>query len=235
MSRSLLYCLASFWLLILFQTAISDPNKSIRLHSTDNQNNKELLNGRIWRNEYLKAVGNQYFLTNTFLKGTVIFNGKKFNNLDLQYDIASDELILRIESCPVIILNKEMVDSFSLVFENRSYNVFNAGTDTSSLLRGYINVLYDGPSTLYVKYSKKLYPLAVDGKYDLFYQEHRVFVKKGSEIVLVSGRRKFLCLLDDKKKEIRHYMRTERIRISHRDPGTYVKVLRFYDSIRQAG
>jgi hypothetical protein len=229
MIRPLLYWLISLW---LCQNTLPDRICSTSLPSNQNQDNKELLNGRIWRNEYSKAVGDQFFLTNISLEGSVVFNGKKFNNLDLQYDIANDELILRIESCPVIILNKEMVDSFSLIFKNRSYNVFNAGTDTSSLLRGYVNVLYVGPSTLYVKYTKKLYPLAADGKYDLFYQEQRVFVKKGSEIVLVSGRRKFLELLADKKKEIRDYMRTERVRVNHRDPETYAGVLRYYDHIR---
>jgi hypothetical protein len=135
-----------------------------------------LLNGRIWRNQYSKAIGDPFFLTSTFLKGSITFNGQKFNNLDLQYDIINDELLLKIESYPTIITNKEMVDSFNLIFENTNYHLFNAGTDPSSVLRGYVNVLYDGNSALYIKYKKMLQPLAVDGRYDLFFQEHRSYV-----------------------------------------------------------
>ncbi len=220
------------WLIPLLYGSISlDPSRFAVL-SPENQNNKELLNGRIWRNEYSKAIGDQFFMTNNFVKGSVVFNGKKFSDLDLLYDIAGDELILRQESYPIIFLNKEMVDSFDLMIGNSNYHIINTGIDTSSLLRGYVNVLYEGPSTLYVKYSKKLYPLAVDGRYDLFYQEHSVFVKKGSELIPVSGRRMFLGVLADNKKEVTHFIRSAKIRVSHRDPATYAVVLKYYDSLK---
>ena len=172
MAKSDRYNLLSILLLIICCCIYPEPIRSASAYSSVIQNNPSdkqlLLNGRIWRNQYSNAVGDQFFLANTFLKGSVTFNGRRFNNLDLQYDITNDELILRIESYPVIIMNKEMVDSFNLFFENRNYHIINAGNDTSSVLRGYVNVLYDGPSTLYVKYSKKIQPLAADGRYDLF-------------------------------------------------------------------
>lgn len=192
-----------------------------------------LLNGRIWKNQYSKVMGDQFFLTNTFLYGSVTLNGQIFNNLYLMYDIYNDELLLSIESKPIIIMNKEMVDSFSLVFENRYYQMINAGTDSSGTLRGYVNVLYNGPSALYIKYTKVIQPLAVDGKYDLFYQEHRIYVRKGTEIVDVSGKRKLLTLLEDKKKEIRDYLKSMKIKIKRKDPRTFIPVLKYYDSIRE--
>ena len=64
-------------------------------------------------NKHSKAVGDQFFLSNMFLKGSVFSNGRRFDNLDLLYDINSDELLLKTVSYPVIIMNKEMVDSFS--------------------------------------------------------------------------------------------------------------------------
>lgn len=190
-----------------------------------------LLNGRIWRNQYSKAEGDQFFLANTFLTGSVIFNGLRFNNLNLKYDIINDELLLSIESYPVIMMNKEMVDSFSLDFENRSYHIFNAGTDTSAVIRGYANVIYNGPSAVYVKYIKELHPLGADGRYDLINQTHHIYLKKGEIIIPVSGRRKLLYLLEDKKREIRSFMKSNRIRIRRKDPYTFVPLLRYYDSL----
>jgi len=214
---------------ILPEFTQASPIYSTVIHQ-DPSGKQLLLNGRIWRNQYSKVTGDQFFLTNTFLKGSVTFNGRRFNNLDLKYDICNDELLLSIESQPIIILNKEMVDSFSLVFDNRNYNMFNAGTDTSGVLRGYVNVLYDGPSALYVKYTKKIQPLAVDGKYDLFFQEYSVYLKKGTEVVPVHGKRKLLKLLDDKKKEIRDYFKRSRFKITRKDPCTYIPVLEYFDS-----
>lgn len=237
MTKPALYYLTSVLFLIICRGISPEFIQAASIDSTVIQQNPShkqlLLNGRIWRNQYSKTFGDQFFLTNTFLKGSVIFNGHRFNNLDLKYDITNDELILSIESYPIIIMNKEMVDSFSLVFENRNYHIINAGQDTSNVLRGYVNVLYDGTTALYVKYTKNIQPLAVDGRYDLFVQEHRIYLRKGTEIVPVGGKRKLLSLLEDKKKEIRHYLKSSRFKFSRNDPDTFIPVLEYYDSIRK--
>lgn len=238
MAKSALYYLIPVLFLIASRVLFSGFVQSAWEYPAVIQKNPSdkqlLLNGRIWRNQYSKATGDQFFLTNTFLKGSVTLNGRRFNNLELQYDITNDELILRTESYPVIIMNKEMVDSFNLTFDRRNYYIINAGNDTSAVLKGYINVLYKGPTALYVKYTKKIQPLAVDGRYDLFYQVHSVYLKKGTEIVPVAGKRKFLSLLEDKKKEIRYFLRINRLsmKLNQKDPATFVPVLRYYDSIR---
>jgi len=192
-----------------------------------------ILNGRIWRNQYAKASGDQFFITNTFVKGSVVFNGKKFDDLDLMYDIADDELIMSIVSHPTIIVNKEMVDSFDLFIGNRIYHIINAGTDTTIVLRGYVNVLYVGPSTLFVKYIKKLQPLAVDGRYDLFYQEHSMYIKKNTEIVAFEGKNDLLKILSDKKEQLKGYLKTGKIKLSRKDPESFIPVLEYYDRLKE--
>jgi hypothetical protein len=194
---------------------------------------QSLLNGRIWRNQYIKVSGNQFFLSSNFITGSLTFNGRRFNNLDLLYDIADDELILKGESFPTIILNKEMVDSFSLFFQNHNYNIINAGNDSSSILKGYLNVLYDGPSALYVKYYKKIQPLAVDGRFDLFYTEHRIFLRIGEEIYQLGGKKRLLYLLSDRKREIRDYIRRSRIKLRTKNPESLIPLLKFYDDLKQ--
>lgn len=237
MTKSALYYMTSVLFLILSGVifpaliqAASTYSPVIQQNPSDNQ---LLLNGRIWRNQYSKAFGDQFFLTNTFLKGSVTFNGQRFNNLNLKYDITNDELILSIESHPVISMNKEMVDSFTLIFENRNYHIINAGTDSSNVLRGYVNVLYDGPTALYVKFTKKIQPLAVDGRSDLFVQENRIYIRNGSEIVPVTGKNKLLTLLEDKKKEIRSLLKSSGIKLTRKYPDTFIPVLRYYDSLRE--
>ena len=237
MTKPAIYYLISFLFILIccglsteFILAASTDSTVIQLNPSDKQ---LLLNGRIWRNQFSKAIGDQFFLTNTLLKGSVTFNGWKFNNLDLKYDIANDELVLNIESYPGILMNKEMVDSFSLVYENRNYHIINAGIDTFSVLRGYVNVLYDGPSTMYVKYTKKIQPLAVDGRFDLFVPENLIYLRKDTEIVPITGKKKLLNLLGDKKKEIRSFLKSSGIKLTRKDPGTFIPVLKYYDSIRK--
>lgn len=202
--------------------------------SQQNTYDKQLiLNGRIWRNQYTKASGDQFFLTNSFVKGSMVFNGMKFDNLDLMYDIAGDELIMSIISHPTIYVNKEMVDSFDIAFGSKNYHIINTGTDTTGLLRGYVNVLYDGPSTLYVKYTKKLQPLAVDGRYDLFYQEHKMYIRRNTEILAFEGKRDLLKILEDKKAEIKDHLKEGKIKLSRKDPESFISVLKYYDGLKK--
>jgi hypothetical protein len=237
MARYPQYNLISVLLLIICCYIHPEPIRSASAYLSVIQNNPSdkqfLLNGRIWRNQYSKAVGDQFFLSNEFLKGSVVFNGRRFDNLDLLYDINSDELLLRSRSYPVIIMNKEMVDSFSLVFNNRNYHVINAGNDSPGILRGYVNIIYEGPSTLYVKYKKAIQPLAVDGRYDLFHSDHSVYLKKGEEIVTVTRKKELINLLEDKRKEIRLYLKSNGLKLRQKDPETYIPVLRYYDSLKE--
>jgi hypothetical protein len=235
MTKPAPYCLTSVFFLIIYLGGSPESIKAATAFSNaiaqDSVDKHILLNGRIWRNQYSKVTGDQFFLTDKYTKGTVTFNGRTFENLDLKYDIYNDELIMNIESYPVIIMNKEMTDSFSLKFGNRTYNIINTVTDTLNVLKGYVNVLYMGPTALYVKYIKKIQPLADEGKYDLFYQEHLVFLRKGVEIIPVGGKKKLMNLLEDKKKEIRNYLKRAGIKVSQKDPYTYIPVLEYYDGI----
>lgn len=223
--------------IILFQMLQLNSAGSIPSGPAAVQNNpsgkRQLLNGRIWYDQHSKVEGDQYFLSDSFLKGSVVFNGQKFDELDLKYDLLNDELVLRPESHPIIYLNKEMVDSFTLHFNNRDHKMINAGNDSRGILKGYVNVLYDGQSGLYVKYSKRIYPLAVDGKYDLFVQFRQIYFRKDSALVPVGGKRKLLNLLDDKKKEIRHYIKTSRVKPTLKDIATFVPLLEYYDSLEK--
>ena len=107
------------------------------------------------------------------------------------------------------------------------------GNDSSNVLRGYVNVIYEGSSTLYVKYKKSIQPLAVDGRYDLFHSGHSIYLKEGEEIVAVTSKKEFVNLLEDKRKDIRLYIRSNRLKLRQKDPETYIPVLRYYDSLKE--
>lgn len=220
-----------FFSCILNESVLAQGYSAVIQYNTSEK--QMILNGRIWRNQYTKASGDQFFLTNTFVKGSMVFNGMTFDNLDLMYDIAGDELILSIVSHPTIFVNKEMVDSFNIIIGDRNYHIINAGNDTSCLLRGYVNVVYQGPSTLFVKYTKKLQPLAVDGRYDLFYQEHSMYLRRNKEILAFEGKRDLLEILEDKKEEIKKYMKTGKVKLKRKEPDTFITILEYYDSLKR--
>ena len=234
MTRPSPYCQVILFILVFLPYSLSGNTDTLLTQNTSGKD--VLLNGRIWWNRHAKVTGDPFFNSDSYLKGSVVFNGQRFGNLDIKYDIYSDELVYKPESHPVILLNKEMVDSFKVsAFDAskgfREYRFVNAGTDSPGGPSGYVNLLYDGPTSLVVKYAKKIQPLADQGIYDLFHQELKIFIRKDSTLIPVTGRKTLFSLLGDKKKEVKEYSKKHRHRISMKEPDSLVPVLEFYDSL----
>jgi|WetSurSiteA1Bulk_404760.scaffolds.fasta_scaffold85100_2 hypothetical protein len=195
--------------------------------------NLNLYNGRLWINAYYKIKGDPFFLSGEFLSGSVTFNGIKYPAQKLKYEIYNDEIILRVNPVTIIILNKEMVDSVSLNYQNKTYKVIKLGDDSTNVVKGLVNVLYEGPTTLLVKFKKVIDLLAVDKRYDLFYQIHKIYVEKDNKIFLVSGKKDLLKILEDKAPEIKNYIKANKLVVIRKDPESLIPVLRYYDSLKK--
>jgi hypothetical protein len=195
--------------------------------------NQVLYKGKEWHNLYSFIKGDQFLFANTFLPGSVTVNGKKFNNVEISYDIYKDEIITPANQGVIIQLNKEMIDSFSIQFQMRKYNFINLSEDSTSGIKGYANSLYSGKTSLIVKYRKEIDLLAVDDKYDLFFQTYRVYILKDGKAFQVSGKNDLLKVFQDEKDQIKSYMKKNTVKVSKKSPDSFIPVLRYYDSISQ--
>lgn len=192
-----------------------------------------LYNGRAWRNLYHNVKGDQFLFSNDFLPGSVKIEGILFKNLMLRYDIYNDELILITDNGIIIDLNKEMVDFFSLVFNNTTFNFINVDKDSIDIVSGYVNVIYEGKTSLYVKYRKEILQLAVDNRYDLFSQSNKVYIKKDGKVFRIDTKNEFLSLFEDHKNQLHGFMKSNRIKISRKIPESFKPVLEYYDKLIQ--
>lgn len=129
----------------------------------DNQigkGNLALLNGK----QYFDADKNAlfenrhaYFLNDNFEKGSVIYNNQPYHNLNLQYNIAIDELVLNVlveERSLVFQLIKDNVQSF--VIDNHQFlNLDKLSISNNSSDLGYVESLYKNESDLLLKKYEK--------------------------------------------------------------------------------
>jgi hypothetical protein len=193
--------------------------------------NQILYNGQVWRNKYLRVKGNQFLFAEYLLPSSLSINGKEFRNVGLSYDIFNDQIITTSNTGYNIQLNKEMVDSFSLSFQNRNYRFFNMRNDTLEGVKGYVNVLYNGKTSLYLKFRKEIQPLAVDDKYDLFFESHKIYFVKDGHAYTLNRKKDLMKVLEKEKIAINNYIKKNKLKISKQDPESFVPVVRFYDSL----
>lgn len=195
------------------------------------KDNQVLYNGRVWRNLYLKIEGDQFLYTDKFLPGSVSVSSKEFGSLELKYDIYNDEILIKTNKGIIIQLNKELVDSFAVGYTDGIHHYRKLENDSTGNLDGYVEVLYDGAISLFVKYMKKIDPVSADKKYDNFYQIHRIYLEKSGIITQIGSKRDLYRIFSDYRHPLKDYIRSNKIRIFKSIPGSFIPVIAFCDKL----
>ena len=190
-----------------------------------------LYNGIVWKNIYHGFNGDQFFLSDWFLSGEVSINGQTFNNLIIKYDIYSDEIMIPLNRDEIVQLNKEMVDSFTIRFEDKLFKFINIRNEASKGFTGYVNVLYKGKSALFVKYKKEISHYITEKKFGEFYEKHQIYFMKDSIIYLIKTRNDLFKILDTDNVQIKKFVSHNKLRVSKKIPESFIPVIRYYDSL----
>ena len=193
--------------------------------------NQILYKGRIWRNLYRRIEGDQYFVTDAFMTGSVSIEGKRFDNVPLKYDIFFDEIITTTNKDIIIVLNKEMIDSFTVSYLNKVHHFKSIKEDSSRLVSGYVDILYNGNVSLYVKYMKKIDPVSALKEYDNFYQAHKIYLDNKGSISLINKKKDILRIFENQKQQIKDYIRKNKLRIRKEIPESFVAVVEFCNTL----
>lgn len=194
------------------------------------KNNQILYNGRIWRNLHYRVDGHQFLFSDSFLPGTLVVRGKEFKDVTLKYDALKDEVLIPGNTGRILQLNKEMVDSFIIFWQNKKY-LFTKPLE--HIETGYVNLIYKGKSALYVKYSKRIEILADQGKVDKFYQTSQIYYAKDSIMHPVDGRRDLMKILKEDKDLVRSILRNNKLKISKNSPDSFIPLIQYLDNNRQ--
>jgi len=195
--------------------------------------NQMLYNGRIWWNQFPLIKENQFLFTKEFLPASITMRGKTFSDVWIKYDIFKDEIITPFAPAGMLQLNKQMVDSFSLIFQNKNYHFIRIPDGNTAFPGGYYNVVYKGKTTLYARYSKKIEKLADKEEFDKFYQINRIYIEQEGKVFNISGKKDLFRVLNVPKKEVRQFMRENNKRISNDDPFSYLPLISLIDDLKE--
>ena len=213
------------------KTFISDSNKQDTL-----KENQSLYSGKVWKNMYRRINGDQFLFVNYFLPGSVSTYGKTFRNLLIRYDIFSDEIMIPVDREEIVQLNKEMIDSFSITFENKVYNfskVYNERLNAIKGAQGYFYVLYKHESALYVKYKKDISPHTTDKSDGTFLQTEKIYFVNDHFVLPVSGTNDLFKAFSKDEVPIRNWLKANKLKVSKKRPESFVPAIRFFDSLHQ--
>jgi hypothetical protein len=129
-------------------------------------------------------------------------------------------------------LNKELIKGFVLSFENKKYAFENFGNESTKSIIGFGQVLYKGKISLILKHTKLIKLLAVENKYDEFYEVQALFLLKNGSFLRISGKNDLIKALSDKELQLKNFIRENKIKIRKRDPDSFIPVVKFYDNLK---
>lgn len=201
---------------------------------------KELINGKEYISYYIRSQSKPLLFPKKKRTATLITTSRKYKNLTLQYDTFMDELIYTDTSrtinyaFPQIELNKDLVVSFSLYFEDDSmhFSYLREPQCTElNLKEGYYEIAYRGKSEYMIRHHSSFY--AREGLNEYKYTPEN-YIRVGKVFQKVTGKQNLLKLFGERSGDIKKYLKTNKIHINLAERNDYVSILKYYDSLIKA-
>jgi hypothetical protein len=197
----------------------------------------EIVNGKEYVSYYIRSVHKPLLFPKKKRTASLFTSSRKYNNLDLQYDTFQDEVIFTDTtktinySFPQIALNKDIVDGFSLYFEDDSMHfkyLRMPECAARNLKEGFYEVVYQEKSQYYIKHLSTYF--VREGMNEYEYSPEN-YISTGGSFYKITGMGSLLKLFGEKSGEIKKYLHVSRIRIRQAGKGEYISILKYYDSL----
>jgi hypothetical protein len=232
---------AVFFLLPLKQIfAQSSPDDSLSLAKTVNNtlsiyfqsagDQSRLYNGTEYTGyPFNFAEGSPFFLTNQPQKGSVMYDGVEYRDVNLQYDELSDKIIMQDENHRIQLSN-ERISRFA-IGNNQFVSIVNDSLDPSAPATGFYNILYEGnPAVLKkeIKSIRQIYSYSQEAT-RLIDVKTNYYFRKNNQYTRIDNQKELLNFFPDRKKEIQHYIKTNKLGFKKDPDNLLVKVAVYYD------
>lgn len=171
-----------------------------------------------------------YHLSDDWMTGTVEYEGQKYENVSLLYDIAADKVIVEHFAGAFIELITTKITSFQL--QGHTFRRFTKADDSrGQITEGFYEILYDGKTKAVARYEKTLLETieSLQLKRE-FTEKSKYYLIKNNAFYAANSKRAALQVLSDKKKEVRRFIREHRTHFTDK-ASSVVGIAQFYDKL----
>lgn len=195
-------------------------------------NQSSIYNGLLHYSYSSDIQGNAYFLTDSFQRGTVVYENIVYENILMNYDVVTDQLVITAneqKSLPLSLFGPRVKEfSFSglnFFYEDEKNDI------ATSLPKGFYQELAKGRATAICKTTKIIYEtIDNNGVLRKFEQQKRYYILKNSHSYFIKNRKDLLNILSDQKKRIQEFMRKEKLVFRKNKQRTISRVTEFYNN-----
>lgn len=176
--------------------------------------------------------GQPFFQSDSSIAGSVTYDGLKYDNVLMNYDIIRDELIIfhPIGNYPLNLI-KSKIDSFSL----RSHSFIKITNNGSTTLpeAGFYDKLYASPRiSFFVKRRKTIQEMtgltSIETK---VYAKTSYYIFKEGVYHIIKNKSSLFDLLKEEKNEIQRYSKKNKLKYKKNMEADILSTVKYYDQI----
>ena len=211
-------------------TGNTPADKAVSYYYNFIDNQSRLYNG----NEHLgysqRITGFAYFGENNWQTGTVLYDGLVFKNVPMLFDLYKDLVIVRhFNEYLKIALISPKVKSFTIA-DHHFIRIVQDSLTNPLLKTGFYDVLYDGNLTCLARRTKIIEETVTDHLEQEFVEKNFYYIKKNGVFKAVKSYKGLLEILKEHGKEIRRYLKKNKIKFRKNKETAIVTAVSYYDS-----
>ena len=165
--------------------------------------------------------------------GSLVYNGVKYNGVELNLNAHRDELHLKITSSGTVLeLDRNIVGEF--VIGRRQFLTLVGKNAVDGLSQGYYQVLYKGGDTLLKKNIRTFHErlqTSGNGVFRYFDQSDKYYLLKDGKVYPIARNKDFAKAYKEDRKAIKGFIRHNRVKfmdMEGKDPA-FVAIMEFAD------
>lgn len=195
---------------------------------------KTIINGKTWVPQTSVALGDQFFLEKMNLTGSLLFKGTRFDNIQFSYDISTEKLITAIKTQDKtmrnIIVNPFFLEGFSLTDTFQEFDFLRGDLIHPELNPYTYYQIVRFQNIQYIIKRKKHRILRSDSSKKFKYvTANNLFIVKNNELITVNNKVDIFKIYSKYKKEMKRFIRTNKLKISPKKPMDMVILLSKFD------
>ena len=193
---------------------------------------RRYINGFQYTETFPGTIGHPFFLSEGWFLGELSMDGIHYEGITIRYDLFRDQVLynhIHPSGSYNVVLNKELTEAFKI--DGHLFKKLPARDKISPGIKaGYYELLSEGKASFYVKWQKRLSDPGPEsrGEFSLF---NEWYILNQGAFRKISGKSVLLKVLGDHEKEIRTFIRENRIVVKPgNEPGVRL-VIDYYNHL----
>jgi len=218
------------------QAAISGADAAVKAENYFNKaigQQSRLYNGAAYAGYYSNIEGSAYFQEiGDFSNGTVWYDGFRYDNIPLKYDIFKDVMVTILnDNSSLFSLVSEKVSAVKFNNHQFVYLTIQPEEETTNLKSGFYALAYDGKLKVLVRSTKVTREIIDVVAKQVFTSRTSYFLLKDNVYYQVSSESSFMEVLKDQKSSLKKYLKENKIKFNKDPEKAMIVLANYYDKL----